>query len=237
MTSPITNAHFHSRVLALLSSSITHDPDRVNGDEAAVQGVCPIQVGSLSPADSYLTPGETLGQVIATASSWTDVCSSDPVIADISRQILRMEVKYAAFCGISHVLMPSPRLPHPGSHDAANALVQYARMMLEMLTLGPYLQFYVWTPMIDLPGDASEAIGDLAAFSRGQAQEDKQSAPRLDLFASWEAWDFIRSLCKYHPRLSVGKQIPLPALPASCKLSIPPSNFRLSYLALTEHIF
>lgn len=85
-------------------------------------------------------------------------------------------------------------------------LAQYARAILDGLGQGPYMQLYIWLPMIDQSEDDREDMGDLAPFAREQFQtSDGTTSPRLDLFGTWEVWDMIRSVCKYSSRLSVGK--------------------------------
>ena len=201
VTSPITTPHFHSRVLALLSSSLS------NGSDAEVTqtgNASPIVVAALSPADTPLTPDETTSQIIATTSSWIDLSSPDPIIADISRQVLKLELSYAAFCGITYVLIPGPR---SHSQVETGGIVQYARAVLDGLAQGPYMQLYIWLSMIDSSDAQNNGIGDLAPFAREQHQDQAPSGNGVDVFGTWEAWDTIRSVCKYSPRLYVGKQL------------------------------
>ena len=200
VTSPITTPHFHSRVLALLSASFSSGSD---ADITQTGNASPIVVAALSPADTPLTPDETTSQIIATASSWVDLASPDPVIADISRQVLKLELSYAAFCGITYVLIPGPR-----SHNQVETggIVQYARAILDGLAQGPYMQLYIWLSMIDSSEGQANRIGDLAPFAREHHQDNVPSANGVDVFGTWAAWDTIRSVCKYSPRLYIGKQ-------------------------------
>ena len=169
VTSPITTAHFHSRVLALLSSTLSQrlssTYDTNDADMAYVDGN-PVIIPPLSPVDTPLTPNESMSQVVAVSSAWTDLCSPDPLIADISKQVLRLELTYAAFCGVTSVIIPGPRIHHPSPYEGG--LMQYARAMLEALSLGPYLQMHIWMPLIDHPDNDVEQIGDLAPFARRQ---------------------------------------------------------------------
>ncbi len=51
-------------------------------------------------------------------------------------------------------------------------------------------------------------MGDLRSFARQQFSDlDEAGTKRLDVFGSWEAWDMIRSICKYPSRLCVGKHV------------------------------
>lgn len=147
-----------------------------------------------------------MNQIVGVATSWTDLCSPDPAIAAVSQDILKLEIAYAAFCGISYVLVPGPRLRRSSLRDGS--VSRYARAILEALSAGPYIQIQIWMPMIDHPDNFVEEMGDLAPFARPNLTKDdgEDHRMRLDLFGTWEAWDAIRSMCKYHSRLCVGKQ-------------------------------
>lgn len=161
-------------------------------------------ISQLSPLDTPLTPDQSTSQIIATTSAWIDLGSPDPVIADLSRQILKLELTYAAFCGITYVLISAPRLRCGSSGDIG--LVQYARTILDALSHGPYMQIHIWMSMIEHAESDGDMIGDLAAFARPEYQEEEDhEARKVDVFGTWATWNVIRSLCKYHSRLCVGK--------------------------------
>jgi type II protein arginine methyltransferase len=204
VTSPITTPHFHSRVLALLSSSLSESASFSIADVTLTKNASPISVAPLTPADTPLTPEDTTSQLIAVTSSWIDLSSPDPIIADISRQVLKLELSYAAFCGITYVLIPGPRMRGRAGNDGG--LAQYARAVLDGLSLGPYMQLYIWLPMLDRSDDDREQMGDLGPFAREQFQAQEDSLKRLDLFGTWEAWDMIRAICNYSSRLFVCRQ-------------------------------
>src|SRR5438034_11778787 len=109
VTTPITTPHFHSRVLTLLSSHLsklqppTFDRSRTL---ASSHNTSPLIIPPLSPGDSPLTPDESISHLVAVSSSWIDLCSPDPLIADVSRQVLMLEIAYAAFCGVSFAIIP-----------------------------------------------------------------------------------------------------------------------------------
>ncbi|EXJ94355.1 protein arginine N-methyltransferase 5 [Capronia coronata CBS 617.96] len=211
LTSPITTPHFHSQVLTLLSASLSQHSDE---NITRTKNASPVTIPPLTPADTPLTPGESIGQIIGVTSSWIDLSSPDPIIADVSRQVLKLELAYAAFCGITYALVPGPRLRGQGASESGFA--QYARAILDALAQGPYMQLYIWLPMIDHSDDQTEEMGDLAPFARQQfLDQDDGEMKRLDLFGSWEAWDLIRSICKYPSRLCVALSIPklLPPVP------------------------
>ncbi|KAI1838531.1 hypothetical protein DTO006G1_3598 [Penicillium roqueforti] len=216
MTVPITTSHFHSRVLGLLSSylatlqSPTYD---VVGTMATTLNTRPVVVPPLSKADSYLTPNDATSQLVGVTSSWIDLCSPDPLIADLSRQVLMLEVAYAAFCGIGYLLIPGPKLHHGALHS--EGVIYYARAVQDALDLGPYIQFHIWQQMVDNPEAEVDTMGDLAPLARAEYLVPDEGDPlKVDPFGSWDAWDSIRKTCKYHARLFVALSLPkqLPSL-------------------------
>ena len=209
LTVSITTSHFHSRVLALLSSYLSGlQPASYDsiGTMATTQNTRPLLIPPLSKLDSDLTPNEATSQIVGVTSSWIDLCSPDPLIADLSKQVLMLEIAYAAFCGIGYLLIPGPKLHHGGLHS--EGVVNYARAIQDALTLGPYIQFHIWLPMVDVPEQEVDTMGDLAPLAREEyLQPEECSLPRFDPFGTWDAWDLIRKTCKYHTRLFVGKKL------------------------------
>jgi protein arginine N-methyltransferase 5 len=165
-----------------------------------------LTVPPLSALDTSLTPNEAISQVVGMASPWIDLCSPDPLIADISRQILMLEVAYAAFCGISYLIIPGPKLHHGGLDS--EGLLYYARTVQEVLSAGPYIHVHIWIRIVDNPDFDSSEMGDLAPFAREQfLTRNDECSLKLDLFGTWDAWEVIRTTCKHHSRLFVGMQI------------------------------
>ncbi|KAJ5636218.1 uncharacterized protein N7484_009531 [Penicillium longicatenatum] len=210
MTVPITTQHFHTRVLGLLSSYLSNVPsptyDSIGTMETS-QNTRPLTVPPLSKLDSNLTPNDATSQLVGVTSSWIDLCSPDPLIADLSRQVLMLEVAYAAFCGIGYLLIPGPKLHHGSLHS--EGVVYYARAIQDALNLGSYIQFHIWLPMVDNPELELDTMGDLAPLAREDfLQPDDGVPPKLDLFGTWDAWDLIRKTCKFHARLFVALSMP-----------------------------
>lgn len=207
VTSSITTDLFHSRVLALLSSTQAH-ASHADGHANPCPSETPqrVVVPSLAPVDTDLIPDESMSHIVATTSSWTDLCSSDPLVADVSKQVLMLEIAYAAFCGVSYVLIPGPRLYCRSMKQVG--LMQYARAVQEALATGTYMQIKIWFPMIDHPENEVPRMGDLAPFARSEYFDDdpEGDGPGLDLYGTWDAWNAIRSFCNYHTRLCVGKK-------------------------------
>ncbi|KAG0651580.1 Type II arginine N-methyltransferase [Hyphodiscus hymeniophilus] len=210
LTSPITTPNFHSRVLTLLSSHLaiveaTEDPSNKFTPPAPI-------IPPLSPVDTPLTPGDTVPQLIAYSSPWIDLCSSDPLISNISRQVLNIEIAYASFCGIGNIIIPGPRTYGSESIDS-DGLTQYARAIQEALTIGSYIQMAIHLPMYG-QDEPREIMGDLSPFAKDYNSTGKTKVSKnTDIYETWDAWNLVRSVCKYNSRLSVALALPrqLPA--------------------------
>lgn len=205
LTSPITTPSFQARVLTLISAytseldslKFSHNLQAKNAPPAPI-------IPPLDPADTPLTPGDTVSQIIVYCSPWIDLCSSDPLIANISRQVLNIEIAYASFCGVGNIIIPGPRSYSSGLSNN-DGLIQYARAIQEALTIGSYIQMAIHIPIYG-NDEVKEMIGDLRPYARDFKSTEKAKANReVDLYETWDAWNLIRSVCKYNSRLSVGK--------------------------------
>ncbi|PKY03641.1 protein methyltransferase RmtC [Aspergillus campestris IBT 28561] len=218
LTTPITTSHFQSRVLGLLSAHLpkmqSPSPD-ANGTMETTENTRPLDIPPLAPSDTHLTPNDAMSQLVGVTSSWIDMCSPDPLIADISRQVFMLEVAYAAFCGIGYILVPGPKLHHRDMHS--EGVMYYARAIQDAITMGPYIQFHIWVKSVDNPELEVDEMGDLAPLAREEFLEDLDdgSSPPLDPFGTWDAWDTIRRACKYHTRLFVALALPKQLPPMS----------------------
>lgn len=158
----------------------------------------------LTPVDTPLTPGDTISQIIAYSSPWIDLCSPDPLIANVSRQVLNIEIAYASFCGIGNMVIPGPRTYSSASMDS-DGLAQYARAIQEALEIGSYIQIAIHIPMYGNE-ETKDMIGDLRALATPQELAEPTNASKeVDLYETWDAWNLIRGVCRYNSRLSVGK--------------------------------
>ena len=55
--------------------------------------------------------------------------------------------------------------------------------------------------------EQKDMTGDLLPFARNYDSNEKaKSSKEVDLYENWDAWNLIRSVCKYNSRLSVGKK-------------------------------
>lgn len=251
LTSPITTANFHARVLTIVSSYITE-----LGRNSSINLPIPT-IPSLSPVDTTLAPGDTISHLLAVVSPWIDLCSPDPAIYGVSRQVLELEVAYAAFCGIGNIILPSPKLHYGKLHG--EGVTQYGYAVQEALKIAQYIQLSIMLPMVDITDgpeqDADDVEGSLAKEARAEymgqsvghgrgdsvesirwkpkeidqtddgANKRRKKSAMLEFFGTWDAWNVIRTLCTYNARLFVGKNqstSPLPS-PTSCLRSY--SNF------------
>ena len=224
---PITTDVFHTRIAALLSNHL------YGGDAPGNATYDSPTVPELTAADTFLGPEDFVPKLLGIVSPWIDLCSPDPVVYGISRQVLEMEVAFASFCGLASVVLPTPKV-RPGS-QRSQGISQYAHAVQEALSIGAFMQFSVRLPMWEgaLPFDEPEGdIGNLARpefddFIEEARSVSSDSARMNDFFGSWDTWNFIRSVCKYNFRLCVGKLV----LNVSILLS---STDHLQYIIL-EH--
>lgn len=188
VSTPLTTPSFHKRVLAQLQ-------EHVSGEDGSSQ-VMPL-ISPLSPEDSPLTPHASNSALMGVVSPWIDLANADPTIAHVSRQVLSMEVAFAAFCGITNVIIHGP--------SSSEGVTQYARAILEALGLGPYIQLHVLLPMnADLETDGGEYT-PLAELSKSSfLEEDDEEQLEYD---RWELWNTVRTVCNYSQKLSVGKSL------------------------------
>jgi len=211
LTSPITNDHFRSKIFEVVERS------RGKQSLASMTGIEMRQVpipslGSLTAADSPLTPEGITPQLIGVASNWIDLCSPDPLVSDISRQVLHMEVAYAAFCGIDHIIVPGPVLYYGDAVGHGEAC--YGRALHECFSIAAHSSFYIKTPMFEHPDLSDDTSKILATRDEYLDDAEDTRSAELNVFSCWDAWNVIRTVCKYNSRLFVGKNKALP--PAIC---------------------
>ncbi|KAI9703772.1 MAG: methyltransferase protein [Candelina mexicana] len=214
LTTPITTPYFNSRVLSLLSSHLAQSYNSSTSSLASPREQRLPIVPPLSPVDTTLTPSDTISQLVAVASPWIDICSPDPLVANVSQQVLNLEIAYAAFCGVGNVIIHGP---HLRNGQTSTGLAVYARAVLEALNVGSYLQVQILLPISysqDFDGD--DEIGSLVPFAREKyIKANDYGTDKHELFASWDAWHVIRTVCKYHSRLFVALSLPAHLPPIS----------------------
>lgn len=207
-TTPVTNRRFRARVFKIVSEHLS-----LLGKSAEVSTTT--QTGSradpiippLTPEDTGLFPSPAVNTYTAYVSPWIDLCSTNPLIASMSRQVLNLEVNYANFCGVRSIVIAGPS--RDASRDGGNqALAQYSRAVQEALTIGSTLTFLIHMPMYREPvaGQAIETLSSLEPRKEGATTAN--ASKEVDLFAAWQSWHHVRSTCNYDLRLHVALQIP-----------------------------
>lgn len=159
-------------------------------------------VPPLTLEDTTLFPEAYTSGFVAYASPWIDLCSTNPVVASISRQVLNLEVNYANFCGVRSIIIPGPR-EDAAQVGSGQGIAQYARAIQEALLIGTRVHLIIHLPMYREPG-LEEKIAQLS-ISKEVETEKKTKVEDIDLFSSWDSWQAIRTACDYSGRLFVGE--------------------------------
>ncbi|KJZ80231.1 hypothetical protein HIM_00081 [Hirsutella minnesotensis 3608] len=204
VTTPITNNHFRSRVFKLVSDSLTSlSKDGESGTTTATSSRAEPILPPLTPEDTALFPSSTVNTYTACISPWIDLCSANPIIASVSRQVLNLEINYANFCGVRSIVLAGPSCD--ASKDGGNrGLIQYSRAVQEALTIGNCLTFLVHMPMYREPlGNQVETLSSLKPD-----QVPGNDTKEVDLFSRWDSWHKIRTICNYNLRLLVALKVP-----------------------------
>jgi len=203
VTTPVTNQHFHKRVIAIVSNYLGELGE--SGCAATTTNTAALPeplIPPLTPDDTGLFPNATTNTYIAYSSPWIDLCSPNIVVANVSRQVLNLEVDYANFCGVRSIIIPGPRRD-ASAELGSQGLALYARAIREALNIGSRLNFLIHMPMYREPG-LDETIDTLSTLVPGNDGQGPQNDHNIDLFSCWDSWHFIRSICSYNTRLYVG---------------------------------
>jgi type II protein arginine methyltransferase len=202
-TAPITNEHFHQRVKELYGSYVSDlGASSLSAAERANPSLPGPTVPTLTNKDTSLVPSSYVSNVLAYSSPWIDLCSTDPVIASISRQALNLEVAYANFCGVRSLVIPGPRQDGDG-----RAIAQYVRAVHETFEVATRVNIIIHMPMYREPGleEKVELLSEELHPRKVAARAGSKDEGQVDLFGAWDTWHSIRSVCQYSTRLFVGK--------------------------------
>lgn len=204
LTSPITNGHFRQRVEKLYKDHLRERDQWGLDDDFKTNPSLPGPVvPTLTDRDTSLGPDTNFsGLAVAYSSPWIDLCSSNPIISSISRQVLNIEVAYAIFCGVRTVIIPGPR-----DDRSSRAIMQYARAVQEAVKAAPQLQFVIHLPMYREPGLEERAETLSSSLGTGD-KTPSATREEIDIFTTWDTWHAVRSVCDYSPRLHVALRIP-----------------------------
>ncbi|KAI0901126.1 Skb1 methyltransferase [Annulohypoxylon nitens] len=200
ITTPVTNEHFHDRVLSLLKASLLI----AKNNEQAGTVLDPV-VPPLTTEDTNLFPGTYTSGLVAYSSPWIDLCSPNHVISSISRQVLNLEVSYANFCGVRSIIVPGPRQDSIKTGNG-QGIAQYARAIHEAFSIGTRVSIIIHIPMYREP-TLEEKVPLLSLFDEKTSETPSQQE-EIDIFSSWDSWHVIRTVCGYDSRLFVALKIP-----------------------------
>ncbi|KAK3683681.1 methyltransferase-like protein [Podospora appendiculata] len=207
VTTPITNQHFFRRVVDLYKCHLAEREqwrqDRgLTSSQLSNQSLPAPIVPTLTNKDTSYAPSSYVGSLVAYASPWIDLCSSNPLISSISRQVLNLEVAYANFCGARSIIIPGPR-----EDEDSRGIALYARAIQEALQVTTRANLIIHMPMYREPGldEKAEMLSSLFADANGA---EACAVKEIDLFTAWDSWHTIRSVCKYSTQLFVALRIP-----------------------------
>lgn len=192
-TTPITTSAFHSKILTQLTTY-----KQVASGEAYPPTTLPLPVvPSLTPEDTSLEPQNSNSALIGVVSPWIDLGSADAVIASVSRQVLNAEIAYAAFCGVSNIVVYGP--------TSASHVTQYARDIREALGLGPYIQIHILLPMMGEPELDHGSLTHLSEMAEEPGLNEGLGVESDDdLYAVWDVWNTTRTISNYSQKLTIG---------------------------------
>ncbi|TGZ76752.1 Skb1 methyltransferase [Ascodesmis nigricans] len=169
----ISNSSFQARVKATL-------------EQAVIDKRRHIRIDSLTADEVNIAPGNHVNVAIAFVSPWIEVDSTDPLIAHASKQALDLELAYAAFCGVSQVVLPGPQSPETAA--------EYAQTVNEVLNHSAYMHLLVQMPTHYSSDDLSawdtwNSIRTVCNYSSqlGLALEIKSQLPPLFITRRWFA--------------------------------------------------
>lgn len=195
MTTPITNQHFRKRVIDLCQAHLKDLDERgLTELERANPSLPGPIIPTLTDEDTTLFPSSYVGALVAYSSPWIDLASENPLVANLSRQILNLEVAYANFCGVRSIVIPGPRRDHSGKQ-----ITQYARAIQEAFEVAIRVNLIIHMPMYREPG-----LEETEQVLCGQNSSVNGKEAEIDIFSAWDSWHTIRSVCDYTPRLFVG---------------------------------
>lgn len=203
-TTPITNSFFKSRVFKVVSEHLA--TLKANGEKATSEATAsradPI-LPPLTPEDTGMFPSQAVNTYVAYTSPWIDLCSKDPVIANISRQVLNLEINYASWCGVKSIIITGP-CRDASKDGGSQGIAQYSRAVQEALTIAPAITILIHIPMYREPlaGSQAETLSSLNAEATNATESE------IDIFTTWDSWHQIRSVCRYNPRLLVALKMP-----------------------------
>jgi protein arginine N-methyltransferase 5 len=154
-----------------------------------------VHIEGLAADEVNIQPGQYIGNFIGFAAPWIELDSPDPLLAHVSKQVLDLELAYGAFCGLGHVVIAGPKY-RPN-------VAEYAQAISGALSHSTYMQLLVQLSIDDWIGD-EDSIAQNADY---------------DPLSAWDAWNTLRTVCKYSNLLALGTlaYIPSSSAEAGCR--------------------
>ncbi|KAK9472838.1 PRMT5 arginine-N-methyltransferase-domain-containing protein [Dipodascopsis tothii] len=188
---PVTNAAFRSRVRRV--SPVAETPRTEPAPWVPAPTIAPPVLDEVS-----FEPETGAGQALfGTTARWIELDSPDPVVADISLQVLKHEVAYAVFCGLSYVVVQGPK--------RRTNVSQFAQALNEILLAYGQVHVCVHLPMTEAD---EPAAGHRRSVATDSGSDEPEFVPGFDYLSIWDVWHTIRTLCDYNGRLAVALQVP-----------------------------
>ncbi|KAH8117716.1 PRMT5-domain-containing protein [Phellopilus nigrolimitatus] len=160
--------------------------------------------------------------VIGIASDWLELDSPDDWLRHDCETALKQELAYASYLGLSTIIVPPPL---DRTHAAA-----YGRALRACLEGALYMQITVRLPLYEpsvleaarkaplimappspilQPPSPGAGLGAGSVFA-SPVRGGTLRPPTGELNGTWEAWDTIRGICGYNPRLTLALDLTLP---------------------------
>lgn len=202
ITSKITSRSYRKRIQSLFQELEQNDSPLIGSSSSSstptlsdiVQCGIETEVPIPEVDDLVSHPGNHISNTIALASSWVELDSKDPRVANLSLQVLQHELNYASFCGLSYVLIAGPK--------RRTNLTQYSQAINSLLESIPFVQLVIHLTF----REESSTRNSTAPSSLGSNNDE---------LSIWEVWNTIRTICHYPSNLSIALQLPA---------SVPPSH-------------
>ncbi|KAK4058306.1 hypothetical protein OIO90_000463 [Microbotryomycetes sp. JL221] len=207
---PLTNSNWQERwerMCTITSSATEVDLAARTGTTSALQQDQASKLeaeawragGGFRRNEVNLTRSEEAGSLLVLASEWLELDSPVEGIRFDSELALRQEVVYASYLSLTTIVLPPPRL------ENREFLTDYARAINGALASSWHINISVRLPI------AEYTEAQLANRPGTPAQASSSSVE--DHCETWEAWNIIRQICGYSPRLSLTLDLgnPLPA--------------------------
>ncbi|WFD04459.1 type II protein arginine methyltransferase [Malassezia obtusa] len=191
-------------------------------------------------AELNLTRAADVHGVTAVLSQWLELDALHEGVRLDAELALRQEIAYAAYLGVSHVVLPAP------SSDPARRmyLADYARAVRTALVgvagsepaASPTMRVSVRLP-VSSPHILTSMLMQQATRSPGGTPAMPAAAYlRTNDNWAWETWETIQTLCHYHPQLHVALDLSMPLPPTTSMLRWSAEPVSLLWLPSTSFL-